>query len=70
MLKPQTLDRICRAPTNNIKLAFQLFLVGIVADLIAANRRLLEDVRGRLRRIELGDGRPHGGETRDGGDGP
>lgn len=32
--------------------AFQMFLVGLVADLIAANRRLLEDVRTRVRRLE------------------
>lgn len=38
---------------------FQMFLTGIVADLIAANRRLLEDVQRRVREIELeqdGDG--------------
>lgn len=36
-----------------IIVAFQVFLFGFVADLIAANRRLLEDVRERLRRTEI-----------------
>ncbi|MEK6608739.1 MAG: glycosyltransferase family 2 protein, partial [Myxococcota bacterium] len=35
-----------------IVVAFQVFLIGVVADLIAANRRLLEDVRLRVRRME------------------
>ena len=42
---------------------FQMFLTGIVADLIAANRRLLEDTQRRVRELELAaDGRepsPH-----------
>lgn len=33
---------------------FQMFLTGIVADLIAANRRLLEDVQRRVRELEVG----------------
>ncbi len=32
---------------------FQMFLTGIVADLIAANRRLLEDVQRRVREVDL-----------------
>ena len=37
---------------------FQMFLTGIVADLIAANRRLLEDTQRRVRELELpADGR-------------
>lgn len=32
---------------------FQMFLTGIVADLIAANRRLLEDTQRRVRELEL-----------------
>ena len=35
---------------------FQMFLTGIVADLIATNRALLEDVSTRVRRLELEDG--------------
>jgi glycosyltransferase involved in cell wall biosynthesis len=34
---------------------FQMFLTGIVADLIATNRALLEDVSTRVRRLELKD---------------
>jgi glycosyltransferase involved in cell wall biosynthesis len=34
---------------------FQMFLTGIVADLIATNRSLLEDILHRVRRVELGD---------------
>ncbi len=34
---------------------FQMFLTGIVADLIATNRALLEDMSTRVRRLELGD---------------
>lgn len=34
---------------------FQMFLTGIVADLIATNRALLEDVSTRVRRLELQD---------------
>jgi len=34
---------------------FQTLLIGLVADLIAFNRRLLEDVLYRLRRLELGE---------------
>ena len=35
---------------------FQMFLTGIVADLIATNRALLEDVSSRVRFMELGSG--------------
>ena len=35
---------------------FQMFLTGVIADLIATNRSLLEEVLNRVRRIELGDG--------------
>ena len=36
-------------------IGFQVVLIGLVADLIAANRSLIEDVLFRIRRIELGD---------------
>ena len=32
-----------------------MFLTGVVADLIATNRGLLEDVLWRVRRLELGE---------------
>ena len=35
---------------------FQMFLTGVIADLIATNRSLLEEVLNRVRRIELDDG--------------
>lgn len=38
--------------------AFQVLCVGLVADLIAANRRLLEDALLRIRRLELQTGVP------------
>jgi hypothetical protein len=38
-----------------ISLGALLLLVAVVASLIAANRVVLEDVRVRLRRLELGD---------------
>jgi glycosyltransferase involved in cell wall biosynthesis len=34
---------------------FQVFLIGLVADLIGFNRKVLEEVLYRIRRIELGD---------------
>ena len=34
---------------------FQMFLTGVVADLIATNRSLLEDVLQRVKRLELGE---------------
>ncbi len=34
---------------------FQMFLTGIVADLIATNRSLLEEILHRVRRVELGE---------------
>ncbi len=34
---------------------FQMFLTGVIADLIATNRSLLEEVLHRVRRVELGD---------------
>ncbi len=39
-------------------LGFQVGMIGLLADLIAANRRLLQDVLYRLRRIEGGDAGP------------
>jgi glycosyltransferase involved in cell wall biosynthesis len=36
---------------------FQVILIGLVADLIGANRRLLEEALYRLKRLELGNGR-------------
>lgn len=38
-----------------ILIGFQLWMFGLVADLMAANRRLMEETRLRLRRIELED---------------
>lgn len=38
-----------------ILIGFQLWMFGLVADLMAANRRLMEETRLRLRRIELDD---------------
>jgi len=38
-----------------IIIGFQTVLIGLVADLIGANRSLIEDVLLRLRRLELGD---------------
>ena len=34
---------------------FQMFLTGVMADLIATNRSLLEEILHRVRRVELGD---------------
>ena len=34
---------------------FQIFLIGLVADLIGFNRKVLEEILYRLRRVELGD---------------
>jgi glycosyltransferase involved in cell wall biosynthesis len=34
---------------------FQIFLIGLVADLIGFNRKVLEEILYRLRRLELGD---------------
>jgi glycosyltransferase involved in cell wall biosynthesis len=39
-----------------IIVAFQVLLFGLVADLVAANRRILEDTLARIRRIEIGKG--------------
>lgn len=36
-----------------ILIGFQLWMFGLIADLMAANRRLLEENRLRLRRIEF-----------------
>jgi glycosyltransferase involved in cell wall biosynthesis len=41
---------------------FQIFLIGLVADLIGFNRKILEEALYRLRRIELGE-RPEVGES-------
>lgn len=38
-----------------ILIGFQLWMFGLVADLMAANRRLMEETRLRLRRMELDD---------------
>jgi hypothetical protein len=38
-----------------IIIGFQTVLIGLVADLIAANRSLIEDVLLRIRRMELGE---------------
>lgn len=35
-------------------IGFQVFLIGLLADLIAANRRLIEDVLYRVKKLELG----------------
>ena len=39
-------------------LAMQIWVVGLVADLLSANRRILSDIRLRLRRAELADEYP------------
>ena len=36
-------------------MGFQVFLIGLLADLIGFNRKILEEVLYRLRRLELGD---------------
>jgi glycosyltransferase involved in cell wall biosynthesis len=41
-----------------VLIGFQLWMLGLVADLMAANRRLLEENRLRLRRIELDGASP------------
>jgi len=40
-----------------IIVSFQVFLIGLVADLIGFNRKILEETLFRLRRLELGDNR-------------
>jgi glycosyltransferase involved in cell wall biosynthesis len=40
-----------------IIVSFQVFLIGLVADLIGFNRKILEETLFRLRRLELGDKR-------------
>jgi glycosyltransferase involved in cell wall biosynthesis len=45
---------------------FQVLLFGLLADLVAANRRLLEDALVRLRRIESSDGGRSGGSRDEG----
>ncbi len=42
-----------------IVVAGQLWTLGLVADLMAANRKMLENIKGRVRRFELGDAPPH-----------
>ena len=38
-----------------ILMGFQTFVVGLLSDVIAANRKIMEDVQYRVRRIEYGD---------------
>ena len=38
-------------------IGFQVLLMGLLADVISANRKLLEDLLYRVRKIELRDGR-------------
>jgi hypothetical protein len=38
-------------------IGFQLWMFGLVADLMAANRRLMEENRLRLRRLDMGSQR-------------
>ncbi|MEB3882597.1 glycosyltransferase family 2 protein [Lyngbya sp. CCY1209] len=56
------LDGQTRARTPSLILAaililigFQLWIFGLIADLMAVNRKMLEDIQLRLRRIEYGD---------------
>lgn len=42
-------------------LGFQVLLIGLLADLVAANRRLTEEALVRLRRLELGSSRERAG---------
>jgi hypothetical protein len=44
---------------------FQVFLIGLVADLIGFNRKILEEMLYRLRRLEMGEnGEPPGDDER------
>ena len=45
-------------------LGFQVVVIGLVADLISANRRLLEDTLYRIRKLELFLGKTNGEEKR------
>jgi len=38
-----------------IIVGFQIVLIGLIADLIGANRYMIEDILFRIRRMELGD---------------
>ena len=38
-----------------IMLGFMTFIMGLQADIIAANRKILEDVQFRIRRMEIGE---------------
>jgi hypothetical protein len=38
-------------------IGFQVLLMGLLADVISANRKLLEDLLYRVRKIELGEQR-------------
>jgi hypothetical protein len=40
---------------------FQIILIGLLADLIAVNRRLSEDILLRVKRLEMGDERQGSG---------
>jgi glycosyltransferase involved in cell wall biosynthesis len=48
-----------------IIVGFQIVLIGLVADVLAANRKLLEEVVYRLRRKDAEEGEQHGTTTRD-----
>jgi hypothetical protein len=37
-------------------IGFQIFLIGLLADLISSNRKILEETLFRIRRIELNRG--------------
>ncbi len=47
-----------------VLIGFQTWILGLVADLLAANRRLLEENQLRLRRLELGAPAPAGEDCR------
>ena len=44
-------------------IGFQVLLIGLLADLISGNRKILEDVQYRVRRLELGENGASGGES-------
>ena len=42
-----------------LMLAAQAFALGLLADLSAANRKLIQDTRSRLREVQFRDGNDH-----------
>lgn len=48
-----------------LAIGFQVLLIGLLADLIAANRRLVEETLYRVKRLELGENAKRPGEERE-----